>query len=297
MPVPEAYPFQPFLNALKFEKRYSIHTLRAYQDDLVQFYDFLSTEFGTVHLDEINAPMVRSWLASLKDGDMSAKSINRKLSSLKSFFKHQLVTGVLAKTPMTSVRSPRVPKRLPVYVQQSEMELPAVLPPGFDGFTHRLLISIFYATGLRLSELINLKEHDIDRHTRTLKVLGKGRKERIIPVGTALLAEIAGYIDQKLSLDVEVDRQFLLVRTNGEKLYPKYVYRAVQAYLSQVTTLSKKSPHVLRHSFATHLTNNGAELNAVKELLGHSSLAATQIYTHNSIDRLKEIHEKAHPKS
>jgi len=297
MPVPEAYPIQPFLDALKFEKRYSVHTLRAYQDDLVQFYAYLFAQFGTVSLGEINAPMVRSWLASLKDGDMSAKSINRKISSLKSFFKHQLVTGLLSKTPMTGVRSPRIPKRLPVYVQQSEMETTPVLPQGFDGFTHHLLISIFYATGLRLSELISLKENDIDRYTRTLKVLGKGRKERIIPLGTALLAEIATYIAQKVSLKVEVDREVLLVRSTGKKLYEKYVYRAVQAYLSQVTTLSKKSPHVLRHSFATHLTNNGAELNAVKELLGHSSLAATQVYTHNSIDRLKEIHEKAHPKS
>lgn len=297
MPVPEDYPIQPFLDTLKFEKRYSPHTLRSYRDDLVQFYDFLYAQFGKVSLEEISSSMIRTWLASLKDLGMSAKSINRKISSLKSFFRNQLLTGVLSKTPMTPVRSPKIPKRLPVYVQQSEMETPAVMPQGFDGYTHRLLISIFYATGLRLAELINLKENDVDYYTRSLKVLGKGRKERIIPLGSALLTEIAAYKTQKTALPVEADRLFLLVTPKGSRIYPKYAYRAVTGYLSQVTTLSKKSPHVLRHSFATHLTNNGAELNAVKELLGHSSLAATQVYTHNSIDRLKEIHERAHPKS
>lgn len=296
MPVSEGLPIQPFLDTLKFEKRYSAHTLKAYEDDLIQFSDFLITDFGGVDLPSINSSMVRSWLASLKDAGLSAKSINRKISSLKSFFKYQLVSGVLNKTPMTDVRSPRIAKKLPVYVQQSEMEAPVLLPEGFNGLTHKLLVAILYSTGIRLSELINLKEIDIDAHTSTLKVLGKGKKERIIPVSPELIEEVRTYQVEKGQL-AECDRKYLLVNDAGRKLYPKYVYRAVKSYLGQLTTQQKRSPHVLRHTFATHLANNGAELNAVKELLGHASLAATQVYTHNSIAKLKEVYEKAHPKS
>jgi integrase/recombinase XerC len=241
--------------------------------------------------------MIRSWLADNRDRGLAVKSINRKISSLKSFFKYLLMTAVLTKTPMTSVRSPRIPRKLPVYVQESEIEKTVAPAEGFEGATQIMIVEILYATGIRLSELIGIRETDFDQHTSTLKVLGKGKKERIIPVSAALMESLRQYLAEKKAQAFSGEDAYLLLTPAGKKLYPKYVYRSVKSYLGQITTLQKKSPHVLRHSFATHLTNNGAELNAVKELLGHASLAATQIYTHNSIEKLKEIHSRAHPKS
>jgi integrase/recombinase XerC len=291
---------QPFIDYLKFEKHYSMHTIRAYEDDLVQFFDYIGLQFGIKDLQELSPSFVRSWLASLKDQGISSRSIVRKISSLKSFYKYQVRTGVVKQSPMQAIMSPKMGKRLPVYVEQKESASPFVgieFPDTWEGRTDQLLLAIFYNTGMRLSELVNLREQQVDGHNRAIKVLGKGNKERIIPVSAVLIKQIAEYCASKRRELEAPDTAYLLVSASGKKLYPKYVYRAVRKYLAMVTTVDQKSPHVLRHTFATHLTNTGAELNAVKELLGHASLAATQVYTHNTIDRLKDIYKNAHPKA
>ena len=290
----------PFVDHLKFEKRYSAHTIRSYQDDLVSFFGYLKEAFGELALKDIGPAMVRSWLASLKDGGMSSRSLNRKISSLRSYYKYLLRVGEVEQSPMAAIIAPKSGKRLPVFVEQEQMaELfeEVRFPEGWEGLTDRLLLALLYNTGIRLSELIQLKEGQIDGGNRVIKVLGKGNKERVIPVSGALLEAVRDYQRKKLGLPEGVDREVLLVGKKGRRLYPKYVYRAVQAYLAQVTTIEKRSPHVLRHTFATHLMNEGAELNSVKELLGHASLAATQVYTHNTIEKLKDIYKKAHPKA
>lgn len=291
---------QAFLDYLKFEKRYSIHTLTSYQTDLVAFFDYLEKQFGKTAIKEVNHSFVRSWLAELKDHGMSSKSINRKISSLRSFFKYHLRRGALESTPMTNVISPKTPKRLPVYIKEKEAaEMLTSLDIGTEDWktlNAKMLITIFYNTGMRLSELINLKENHLDLSRGQLKVLGKGNKERIIPVSRAMIKEIEEYRRLKKKM-FEKPGETLLVTDKGKKLYPKYAYLLVNQYLGTAGTLDKKSPHVLRHTFATHLMNQGADLNAVRELLGHSSLASTQIYTHNSIEKLKNVHKKAHPKA
>ncbi len=292
---------QPFIDYLKFEKRYSAHTIRAYQDDISQFYQFLLQQFelGSPQ-EEIRPTYVRSWLAALKEGKMSSRSIKRKISSLTSFFKFQLRRGLILQTPMTTISSPRTGKRLPVYVEQKDMQTLfsfVEFPDNWKGETHRILLTIFYQTGVRLSELINLKEQQVNFSNRTIRVVGKGNKERIIPMQAALAGQIKAYQEKKRKVLEHPDLEYLIVSEKGKRLYPKYAYLAVKKYLGMVTTIDKKSPHVLRHTFATHLTSSGAELNSVKELLGHSSLAATQLYTHNSIEKLKEVHKKSHPKA
>ncbi len=289
---------QAFLDYLRFEKRYSQHTLISYQNDLEQFFSFLYAQFNEVALEQITAVYIRSWLAELKTDNISAKTINRKISSLKSFFKFLMKQGVIKQTPMTTVVSPKINKRLPSFVEEKNTNtLFTYVEFGDDwkGKTERLILSLFYNTGMRLSELINLKEKQVDEDYSQLKVLGKGNKERIIPVSKELLKEIKNYMAQKPVKLKGVAEVF--VNEKGKSLYPKYVYNTVKKYLGMVTTLKKKSPHILRHTFATHLMNNGADLNAVKELLGHSSLAATQVYTHNTIEKLKDVHKKAHPKA
>jgi integrase/recombinase XerC len=300
MPSNEASSIQPFLDHLKFQKRYSQHTITSYQNDLESFFDFISGQYGTIQLKEITPAINRTWLASLKQDDIASKSINRKISALKSFFKYQLRIGEISVSPMATIVSLKVNKRLPSFIEQKDMDTlfrHVEFPDTWDGKTDRLLLEIFYQTGIRLSELINLKSSHIDTSNSTIKVLGKGNKERVIPVSRDLLNEIANYIRVKNSTIEHPDATYILVNGKGKKLYPKYVYSVVHKYLGTVTTNERKSPHILRHSFATHLTNNGADINAVKELLGHSSLAATQIYTHNTIEKLKEIHKKAHPRS
>jgi len=291
---------QAFVAHLQFEKRYSAHTIRAYRDDLEAFCSFIRGEFDGADAGAVSPAMVRSWLAVMKDGGMSSRSINRKISVLKSWFKYLIRTGVVAQSPMGAILSPRAGKRLPVYVEQQDM---AVLfeavgfPDTWEGWTDRLLLSILYHTGIRLSELVGLRERQVDFGNNTLKVLGKGNKERVIPANQDLLDEIRKYQEKKRATFGDADRVVLLVGPKGRKLYPKYVYRVVHDYLARITTIDQKSPHVLRHTFATHLMNAGAELNSVKELLGHASLAATQVYTHNSIEKLKDIYKKAHPKA
>ena len=298
MPVYEQFPLAPFLDYLKFEKRYSQHTLLSYQNDLEQFAAYLASQFDSPALKAITPMFIRSWLAELKGEKMSAKTINRKISSLKSFFKYQLKTGVLASSPMATIVAPKISKRLPVYVEQKDMHTlfdHVEFSDDWEGRTQKLVLRLFYATGMRLSELINLKESQLDVSVSQVKVLGKGNKERIIPVSKELTADLANYITGKTVRIPGVMTVF--TSENGKSLQPRAVYAFVKKKLAAVTTVQKKSPHILRHSFATHLMNNGADLNAVKELLGHSSLAATQVYTHNSIEQLKEVFKKAHPKA
>ena len=287
-----------FLAYLQFEKRYSLHTITAYSNDLVQFFDFIETQYDKVPLEQITGSMVRSWLAGMKETEMTGKSLNRKISSLKSFFKYQIRQENLAKSPMETVISPKITKRLPAFVAEQDMEqLLANLSfaEGWKGYTEKMVIQLFYATGMRLSELILCKESQLDASKSVIKVLGKGNKERILPISKNLAQELVQYMQEKPALTK--GNPHLFVTEKGKSLQARAVYSFVKFYLSQVTTLQKKSPHVLRHSFATHLMNNGADLNAVKELLGHASLAATQVYTHNTIEKLKEVFAKAHPKA
>lgn len=289
---------QSFLDYISFEKRYSTHTITSYQNDLAQFFAFLTSQFEAPTLEKITATMVRSWLAELKGDKLEAKSINRKASSLKSFFKYQMKIGALQATPMTTISALKVSKRLPEFVQENHLDTlfnHVEFTDDWDGKTKRLVLQLFYATGMRLSELIGLKSSFLDESLSQIKVLGKGNKERIIPIAKALMSELLNYENGKPKRLPEVDNLF--TNSKGKPLQARLVYQFVKDNLGLVTTIKKKSPHVLRHSFATHLMNNGADLNAVKELLGHISLAATQVYTHNTIDKLKDVYKNAHPKA
>ena len=289
-----------FLDYLTFQKRYSQHTIVSYRNDLNTFFSFLNEQFGQTALINIKTTFIRSWLAELKQSGMESKSINRKISTLKSFFKYQLREQTITITPMTGIISPKVSKRLPQFVEKKDITTLLThveFPDNWQGKTDKLILQLFYNTGIRQAELIGLKEIDISKNNSSIKVLGKGNKERIIPVSNQLMQQMQEYIEDKKRLFEACDKAFLLVASSGKKLYPRYAYNTVNKYLGIVTTIDKKSPHVLRHTFATHLMNGGADLNAVKELLGHSSLAATQIYTHNTIDKLKDIYKKAHPKA
>lgn len=285
-----------YLEYIKFEKRYSQHTLVSYENDLSQFFTYL-TQYDSPPLEKITAGMVRSWLAELKGLEkISARSITRKISTLKSFFKYQLKIGAVRVSPMATITAPKTSKRLPEFVKEADMETlleHIEFPDDWKGKTTRLVLQLFYGTGMRLSELIHLKTAQVDVWNHQVKVLGKGNKERVIPVSAELMQQVQEYIGQR----PPTEAPNVLVNEQGKPLYPKQVYAAVKQYLGAVTTLNKKSPHILRHTFATHLMNNGADLNAVKELLGHSSLAATQVYTHNTIEKLKDVFRKAHPKA
>jgi integrase/recombinase XerC len=296
--IPKA--LQHFVEYLKFQKRYSQHTIISYQTDLVAFFDFIKLTFGNTTLPDIKATFIRTWLAKLKEEGMEAKSINRKISTLKSFFKYQLKEESLTVSPMGTIVSLKLNKRLPQFVEKEDINTlfsHVEFPDDWQGKTDRILLQLLYNTGIRQAELVSLKESQVDAYKNSIKVLGKGNKERIIPVSEDLMGVLKDYVAEKRKIFEKYDADILLINEKGKKLYPKYVYNAVNNYLSKITTINKKSPHVLRHTFATHLMNNGADLNAVKELLGHSSLAATQIYTHNSIEKLKDIHKKAHPKA
>lgn len=287
-----------FGNYLRYEKRYSRHTLIAYTEDLSQFSAFLDQQFDTRTVTGVSSGLVRSWLAALKDSGVTARSINRKLSSLKSFFKHMVRQGVIKQTPLSTVVAPKAGKRLPGFAPEPELlDLLNTLTftEDWKGLNARMLFSLFYATGMRLSELIQLRPDQVDRSKKQIKILGKGNKERLVPVSAALLELVAFYEAEKKKTFAACP-DLLLVTEKGKKMYPKYAYLLVNQYLQQIKTLERKSPHILRHSFATHLTNHGASINAVKELLGHASLASTQVYTHNSIEKLKEVYRNAHPR-
>ena len=275
---------QAFASYLHFEKRYSQHTLISYNTDLEQFFIFLNDNFDAPPLGQITSSYVRTWLAHLKEENISSKSINRKSSSLKSFFKYILKQGLITQTPMATVSSLKTNKRLPLFVEEQHIETlfkHVEFADTWQGQTEKLVLQLFYNTGVRLSELINLKESQVDAHYGQLKVLGKGNKERIIPLQNELLCQLHKYIAAKPVRKEKVLNVFITEK--GKPLYPKFVYNLVKRNLGYVTTIAKKGPHILRHSFATHLMNNGAELNSVKELLGHSSLASTQVYTSKSV--------------
>lgn len=296
----EPYPLQEFLDYLSFQKRYSPHTLLSYENDLNNFFDFLRIEFETTEIKDISSVMVRSWLADLKEKKFTSRTINRKISTLKSFFKFHLRLKTISTSPVATSSSLKISRKLPAYVEQEDMK--KIFSEGdftssWEGIVALVIITIFYQTGIRLSELIHLKESDIDKSSSIIKVLGKGNKERIIPINNQLIAEIDHYLSEKRKIFPQITGDFLLVNNKGKCLYPKYVYNIVKKNISKVSTIERKSPHILRHSFATHLTNNGAPINAIKELLGHSSLAATQMYTHNSIEKLKEVYKQTHPKA
>jgi integrase/recombinase XerC len=291
---------QQFLDYCRFQKRYSQHTIIAYENDLTTFSAYLTKEYDAPKIDAIKTTFVRSWLADLKAGEITSKSINRKISALRSFFKYLLKNEVVKVNPVTAIISPKMPKRLPQFVEEKDtanLLRNAVFSEGLKGLTEKMVLEILYNTGMRKAELINLKEHQIDMSNSAVKVFGKGGKERIIPVSKQLIADMKFYIAEKRKLLGRDEANFLLLTEKGKPLDPKQVYNIARKYLTDVTTIDKKSPHILRHSFATHLMNNGADLNAVKELLGHSSLAATQVYTHNTIEKLKDVYKRAHPKA
>ncbi len=298
-----------FIDYIQYEKRYSPHTVLAYRNDLDQFFSFLNIQYNISDIRDVTHPMIRSWLVHLMEEKISPRSVNRKLTTLKSFYKFLLKEGRVSINPMRKIISPRTSKKLPSFVEKEKMAMlfeTINFGAGFPALRDRLILEILYATGMRLSELINLKETDIDFHQSTLKVLGKRNKERLIPFSNKFADLLKIYLQgKKIYLENaefqrssgNLDDTWLIITDSGKKSYPRFIYRAVTKYLSQVTTLQKISPHVLRHTFATHLLNNGAELNAVKELLGHANLSATQVYTHNTIEKLKTIYKQAHPKA
>jgi integrase/recombinase XerC len=291
---------QQFLEHLKYQKRYSQHTIISYENDLSAFSTFMLKDYADTEINEIKTAYIRSWLAEMKEDAMASRSLNRKISALRSFFKYLLKNDVVKVNPVTTIISPKMPKRLPQFVEEKDTHnlfSEVVFSEGFKGLTEKLILEILYNTGMRKAELISLKEHQIDMSNTQIKVLGKGNKERIIPVSKQLMNDVKLYIAEKRRIIGRGEENFLFVTDKGKPLDPKQVYNIARKYLTKVTTIDKKSPHILRHSFATHLMNNGADLNAVKELLGHSSLAATQIYTHNTIEKLKDVYKKAHPKA
>lgn len=289
---------EEFLQYLRFEKRYSQHTIISYKNDLEQFFAFITSQFDAPPVEEITSSFVRSWLAELKQDKCTARTINRKISALKSFFKFLLKQKIIIKTPLVTIVSPKNNKRLPVFVEETGINTlfkHTEFSDDFKGQTDQIILLLFYNTGMRLNELINLKKDQINKAYSQLKVLGKGNKERIIPLSHELMNQLVFYHENRSAEFKNIP--YVFINEKGKPLYPKYVYNLVKKYLSTVTTINKKSPHVLRHTFATHLMNNGADLNAVKELLGHSSLASTQVYTHNTIEKLKDVYKKAHPKA
>ncbi len=286
-----------FIDYLEFEKRFSIHTLKAYRSDLQQFAIFLRTEEQVEKLDEISSPMIRSWLVKMMEEGIDPRSINRKITSLKTFFKYSMKNGWITINPMLKVVSPKVPKKLPVYVEAQKMDFlldSTEFPAGFEGTRDRLILELFYGTGMRRAELLSLLMEDLDVHQKQLKVTGKRNKQRIIPLHDSLLDLFRQYLE--LRNPIVGNDALVFVTPQGKPLYPELVYRLVKKQLSKVSTQSKRSPHVLRHSFATEMLNQGADLNAIKEILGHANLSATQVYTHNSIEKLRNVYKKAHPR-
>lgn len=289
-----------FLNYIEYEKRYSKHTITSYRNDLLQFKVFLEGEYEITSFIDAAHSNIRHWILTLMEDGLNPKTINRKIATLKSYYKFQLREGVITKNPMLKIQSPKMEKKLPVFVEESNMENLLdyfEFSNDFKGIRDRMVIELLYGTGIRLSELIELEENNVSIFDKTIKVLGKGNKERIIPLNANLLITIKLYGKVKKDENFSNKIKQFIVKNDGEKVYPTFIYRMVKKYLGAVTTGEKKSPHVLRHTFATHLLNKGADLNAVKELLGHTSLAATQVYTHNSIEKLKKVFEQAHPKA
>jgi len=291
---------EQFIQYLRYEKNYSTHTVVAYECDLTQFLEYVEHQFGVTDPTILDSDMLRSWMVNLLEGGMTARSVNRKLSSLKTFWHYLQRTGTVSANPFKKVVPPKTSKPLPVFLKETEMDellnKDVLDVDSFPQVRDRLIIDLFYTTGMRLSELIGLTDETLDLNGCTLKVTGKRDKQRLIPFGPELKGSISQYIKIR-NEQIERNSDHLLVRNDGTPLYPQMVYRMVHQKLSEVGTLTKNSPHVLRHTFATTLLNRGAELNAVKELLGHSSLSATEVYTHTTFAELKKVYKQAHPRA
>jgi len=289
-----------FFQYLQFEKRCTPRTIETYQADLNQFLVFIETTYHFPSFEQITHLHIRSWIVQLMQKEISPRSIRRKLSVLKTYFKFLLKIGALEKNPMLKVIAPKAGKTLPVFIDENSLKFlfeEVNFGEGFAGLRSRLILELFYGTGIRRAELIQIKPRDIDFSSNRIKIFGKGRKERFVPIAPYLKALILNYLEQRAANFPASAVSNLFLTDKGKALYPKFVYNLVHRFLSMVSTVEKRSPHVLRHSFATHLVDNGADLNAVKELLGHASLAATQVYTHNSVKRLQKVYQQAHPKA
>jgi integrase/recombinase XerC len=284
-----------FITYLSSEKRFSEHTIKSYATDLKQFTSFLSSEFQIIdEINEISFQIIRTWIASLLEKGISPRSVNRKISTLKTYFKFLIREGELIENPMTKVVAPKSKKRLPVFIEEDQIASllnEVQFEKDFVGQRNKLIIELFYVTGIRLSELINIKISDVDFNNQSIKVLGKRNKERIIPLSSNVVNDLNIFIENNQQ------NKYLFTNLEGNKLYNKLVYRLVNKYIGEISSVNKKSPHILRHTFATHMLNNGADINAIKELLGHANLSATQVYTHNTIEKLKTVYKQAHPRA
>lgn len=289
-----------FVDYLNLEKNYSKHTVEAYQKDIESFSNFCKEEYQEDNIDIVSYPLIRSWIVHLSNAGVSNKSINRKISSLKAYYKFLQTTGVISHSPLLKHKALKTSKKIEVPFSEEEMtkvlrQIP--FDKDFSGVRDNLIIEMLYTTGIRRTELVNIKMVDIDYVGENLKVLGKRNKERVVPLLQSIFPLVDKYIQLRSKLKDIEDSEFLFLTSGGRKIYETLVYRTINKYLSLVSPKVKKSPHILRHTFATHLLNRGADLNAVKELLGHASLASTQVYTHNSIVELKNVHARAHPRS
>lgn len=291
---------EAFRDYLQKEKKYSLHTVNAYWNDLVVFQTFNKTRFGEENIEQVKYSQIRSWIVSLADEGLSNVSINRKVSSLKAFYWFLLKIKQIEVNPLLKHKALKTPKML--QIPFSEKEITGVFdlmqqPKGFEAVRNKLIIDLFYATGMRRTELIHLKVEDVNLSNNTVKVLGKRNKERILPLLPIVAEQFSVYGNERLQLETIKDSAYFFLTKKGLKLNDSFVYRLINSYFSAVSEKVKKSPHILRHTFATHLLNNGADLNSVKELLGHSSLASTQIYTHSSLSELKKVYDDAHPRN
>ena len=291
---------QAFKDYLQMQKNYSLHTVKAYIKDIEEFDSFNKTHFEQDSIDIVGYSQIRSWIVSLVDGNISASSVNRKISSLKSYYKFLLRIKQIEQSPLLKHKALKTPKKIQIPFSEKEVDLvlnQIIYPDGFEGIRDKLIIDMFYTTGIRRAELINLKLSSIDLNSNTLKVIGKRNKERILPLLPIIISQIKMYIIQRNAIQDIKNTEQLFLTQKGVKLNDSLVYRLINMYFSTISEKVKKSPHILRHTFATHLLNNGADLNSVKELLGHSSLASTQVYTHSSLSELKKVYSEAHPRN
>ena len=290
-----------FLSYLQFEKRASEHTVISYRNDLEQFWSYLQQAFPQTDWKAVDATMIRTWVITMMEKKISPRSINRKMSALKSFYKYQIKMGALYNNPVLQVHTPKMKQRLPHFVEEKDMERlfsEDLFENNFEGWRDQTILELFYATGMRQSELRLLTFADIDLYNNQVKVLGKRNKERIIPFGHGFKNIFNQYLEKYVEIfGTPAQNNFVFINVKGKILSPKNIYAVVRKYLDMITTIEKRSPHTIRHTFATHLLNRGADLNTIKELLGHSSLAATQVYTHNAIEKLKSIYQQAHPRA